>query len=68
MALQLIYGEPSAVSDTDLAKYLEQDRLANYRRVLDRLHKARAIEWAKATGMVTLSPLGRKDVEDRLLR
>lgn len=66
--LLLIYGEPSAVSDTDLAKYLEQDRLANYRRVLDRLHKARAIEWAKATGMVTLSPLGREDVEARLLK
>lgn len=66
--LVLLYSEPGAVSDKDLAKHLEQDRLANYRRVLDRLHKARAIEWAKATGMVTLSPVGRKDVEDRLLK
>jgi hypothetical protein len=66
--LLLLYSEPGSISDKDLAKYLEQDRLANYRRVLDRLHKARAIEWNKATGMVTLSPLGREDVEDRLLK
>lgn len=66
--LLLLYSETGAVSDRDLAKYLEQDRLANYRRVLDRLHKARAIEWNKVTGMVTLSPPGREDVEDRLLK
>lgn len=66
--LLLLYSEPGAASDRDLAKYLEQDRLASYRRVLDRLHKARAIEWNKATGMVTLSPPGRMDVEDRLLK
>jgi hypothetical protein len=66
--LLLLYSETGAVSDRDLAKYLEQDRLPNYRRVLDRLHKARAVEWNKATGMVTLGPPGRKDVEDRLLK
>lgn len=66
--LLLLYSEPGAISDNDLAKYLEQDRLANYRRVLDRLHRARAIEWNKATGMVTLGPPGREDVEGRLLK
>jgi hypothetical protein len=66
--LLLLYSETSAVSDRDLTKYLEQDRLANYRRVLDRLHKARAIEWNKKTGTVTLGPPGRADVEDRLLK
>ena len=66
--LLLLYSESGAVSDSDLAKYLEQDRLANYRRVLDRLHKARAIEWNRTTGMVTLGPPGREDVEDRLLK
>lgn len=66
--LLLLYSEPSAITDKDLAKYLEQDRLANYRRILDRLHKTKAIEWNKATGAVTLSPLGRKDAEDRLLK
>lgn len=63
----LLYSEAGAISETDLAKYLEQDRLANYRRVLDRLHRARAVEWNRVTGMVTLSPPGRKLVEDHLL-
>lgn len=63
----LLYADPSPISEKDLATCLEQDRLANYRRVLDRLHKARMVEWNKPTGMVTLSPLGRKDVEGRLL-
>jgi hypothetical protein len=66
--LLLLSAEADAISDKDLAKYLEQERLGNYRRVLDRLHKARAIEWNKVTGMVTLSPAGREDVEDRLLK
>lgn len=66
--LLLLYSEAGAVSDEDLAKYLEQNRLANYRRVLDRLHKARAIEWNTVTGMVMLSPTGREEVEDRLLK
>lgn len=66
--LLLLYAEPGAVSDKDLAKYLQQPRLANYRRVVDRLHKARTVEWNTATGMVTLSPLGREDVEDRILK
>jgi hypothetical protein len=66
--LLLLYAEPSPISDRDLAKYLEQDRLSDYRRVLTRLHKARMVEWNKATGMVTLGPPGRQDVEDRLLK
>jgi hypothetical protein len=65
--LLLLYGDPSPINEKDLAAYLEQDRLPNYRRVLDRLHKARMVEWNKVTGMVTLGPLGRKDVESRLL-
>jgi hypothetical protein len=67
-SLVLLYADPSPISEKDLATYLEQDRLANYRRVLDKLHKSRMVEWNKATGMVTLSPLGRQDVEDRLLK
>ena len=30
--------------------------------------KSRMVEWDKPTGMVTLGPPGRKNVEDRLLR
>ena len=66
--LLLLYSESGAIADKDLADYLEQDRLANYRRVLDRLHKSRMVEWNKTTSMVTLGPPGRKDVEDRLLK
>jgi len=64
----LLYSDASPICEKDLAKYLEQDRLANYRRTLHRLHKARMIEWNRATGMVTLGPPGRKDAEDRLLK
>lgn len=66
--LLLLYSEPGAISDKDLARYLEQDPLDNYRRMLGRLHRARAIECNKAAGLVTLSPLGGEDVEDRLLK
>jgi hypothetical protein len=65
--LLLLAADPSPISDKDLAIFLEQDRPHNYRRVLDRLHKSRMVEWNKVTGMVTLGPPGRKDVEDRLL-
>jgi hypothetical protein len=66
--LLLLYSETSAISEKDLAKYLEQDNLPNYRRVLHRLHGARQVEWNKGTGMVTLGPPGRKHVEGRLLK
>lgn len=66
--LLLLYSEPGAISERELAEHLEQNRLANYRRVLDGLRRARAIEWSQETGMVTLSPRGREDVEDRLLK
>lgn len=65
--LLLLYADPGPINEKDLAAYLEQDRLPNYRRVLERLHKARMVEWNKATGMVTLGPPGRRDVESRLL-
>jgi hypothetical protein len=63
--LLLLYAEPRPVSEKDLASYLEQDKLGNYRRVLDQLHKRRMVEWNKTTGLVTLSPLGRQSVENR---
>ena len=65
--LLLLYSDPSPINERDLCTYLEQSRLANYRRVLEPLHKGRMVEWNKTTGLVTLAPPGRKDVEDRLL-
>jgi hypothetical protein len=65
--LVLAYAAPGGVSETRLAKDLEQDRLPNYRRVLARLHSSRKIEYTKATGLVVISPPGIRDVEERLL-
>jgi hypothetical protein len=66
--LLLLYSEAGAISDTDLAKHLEQARIGNFRRVLAPLHNARKVEWNRETGMVTLGPPGRQYVEDRLLK
>ncbi len=65
--LLLAYRAPGGVSDHRLTTDLEQSRLANYRRVLDKLHSARKIEYTKATGGVVISPLGIREVEERLL-
>lgn len=65
--LLLLYAEYQGQIDKQLAKNLEQDRLGNYRRVLDRLHKKRHIEYNAANGWVTISPLGVIEVEARLL-
>jgi hypothetical protein len=65
--LLLAYSSPAGVSDKQLANDLEQGRLANYRRVLARLHADRMIEHTKATGWVVISPVGIQQVESRLL-
>lgn len=66
--LLLVYSAPSGVVDKQLAGDLEQDRLANYRRVLVRLHADRLVEYNKATGLVVMSPLGVQQVEEQLLK
>lgn len=65
--LVLLYGELAGAVDRDLARDLEQPRLGNYRRILRRLHEARMIEYSESTGLVVISPIGEKDVEERLL-
>lgn len=65
--LLLLYAEYQGQIDKQLAKDLEQDRPGNYRRVLDRLHKKRHIEYDAANGWATISPLGVIEVEARLL-
>jgi len=65
--LLLLYSAPEGMQERDLATNLEQKRLSNYRRVLDRLHAARLVEYTEYSGKVQLSPKGAKDVEDRLL-
>jgi hypothetical protein len=65
--LLLLYSAAGPLHEKTLADYLEQGRLQNYRRVLDKLHQGRIVEWNKSTGLVTLSPVGSQEVEDRLL-
>ena len=67
--LLLLYSEALAgMDERTLARSLEQDRLANYRRVLKRLHAERKVEYDAEKGWAILSPRGVNDVEDRLLR
>jgi len=65
--LLLLYSEVQGVHETKLAESLEQDRIGNYRRVLQRLHGKRLVEYSNATRIAVISPLGIKDVEERLL-
>ncbi|OCB46429.1 hypothetical protein A5721_13325 [Mycobacterium vulneris] len=64
--LLLLYSETGPVQDKILADWLEQARLANYKRVLKSLHDKKWVEHAK-DGSVTLSPTGTGEVESRLL-
>jgi hypothetical protein len=65
--LLLLHATTGAVTDRQLAKNLEQDKLTNYRRVLNKLHSAKLVEYDAVTGVVTLSPTGIRQVEDRIL-
>lgn len=65
--LLLLHSSTSPITDKTLAKHLEQGRLPNYRRVLRQLHQNRLVEYNETTGDVTLSPLGSKTVEERIL-
>ena len=66
--LLLLYSKATSTPEADLARSLEQDKLPNYRRVLTRLHGQRLIEYNSTTRCATISPLGVKDVEERLLK
>ncbi|WFF06535.1 hypothetical protein O7622_26390 [Micromonospora sp. WMMD1076] len=65
--LLLLHSSTSPLNDKTLAKHLEQGRLPNYRRVLRQLHQTRLVEYNETTGDVTLSPLGSKTAEERIL-
>jgi hypothetical protein len=65
--LLLLYAAPKKLNERELATNLEQGKLANYRRVLNRLHGERLVEYDKISGSVTLSPTGIADVEKRLI-
>jgi hypothetical protein len=66
--LLLLYSEPASVNEAKLVEWTEHSNTAVYRRdVLVKGHKEKIWEYDKATKEVTLSPLGSKLVESKLL-
>lgn len=65
--LLLLYSSSDPIDAKTLASWLEQDRLANYKRVLNILHTAKKVEYDKDTELVTISPIGISCVEDQIL-
>lgn len=67
--LALLYGEPGWVDDKELSRWVEYSTASMFRtRVLNSLHKARMIEFDRKKLQVHLSPLGTREVEDRILK
>jgi hypothetical protein len=67
--LVLSYSVPGWTPDKDLSRWVEYSTTSMFRkRVLEPLHKARLIEFDSARGMVQISPIGSRDVEDRILK
>lgn len=68
--LLLCYQDPSsAILSEDLFDWLEYSNFSVFKnKILAPLHKERLIEYDKNADCVTISPLGAKDVEERVLR
>jgi len=67
--LLLLYSEPeTAVPAEELFEWTEHPLIKNYRRdVLNKLHADRFIEYDRESEMITLSPTGAQEVEERIL-
>jgi len=67
--LLLLHATPeSGVLEEDLREWVEHPHSGNFRRdVLEPLHSARLIEFDRAAGAVILSPIGVREVEERVL-
>jgi hypothetical protein len=67
--LLLLHSTANPVSARDLASWVEHSNPTVYRsNVLARAHVAKLIEWDRRTGLVHISPLGARYVEDRLVQ
>lgn len=59
----------NAVLQEDLFAWVEHSNFTVFKRsVLEPLHKKRLIEYDKSADTVTISPLGIKEVEHRILK
>ena len=67
--LVLLHGHPVPVHEDQLFAWVEHSNKAIYRRdVLRRSHRDKLVEFDEITKIVTLSPLGIQEVENRLLK
>lgn len=66
--LLLLHAGEADLSEADLVSWIEHSNPSTYRRdVLRPAHKAKLIEYDEANRRVHLSPLGVREVEERLL-
>lgn len=66
--LVLLYSSPTGVKDTELYTSIEPSNLSNYRRdILLKAHKSRLLEYNTKTRLATISPLGSRHVEEKVL-
>jgi hypothetical protein len=67
--LLLLYSDiESGLATEDLFVWTEHSRRANYRKdILEKLHRARLIEWDKQIEMAVISPTGIEEVESGIL-
>lgn len=65
--LVLLYSTPGGVSETDLADWIGHWRASVYRRdVLVPAHRRTFLEYDRDNGIVVLSPLGERYVEEKI--
>lgn len=68
-ALTLLYQKPGWVLDEDLLSWVEYSSLNMFRtRILRPLHTLRLVEYDEINERARISPLGAKEVEQRILR
>jgi len=67
--LLLLHTKTAWVTEKDLVKWVEYSNLSVFRkRILKPLHKARLVEYDILQGRVRITPLGIKEVEQRIIK
>lgn len=66
--LILLYSNNKSLSLADLFKWIEHSNMSSYKKdVLKPLHKSRFIEFDESSGLIQISPLGIRYVEEKRL-
>lgn len=67
--LLLLYSQPTWVLEKTLIQWVEYSTLSMFRKhILNPSHVARLMEYDQSQGKVRITPLGSKDVEERILK